>query len=529
MKNILFYIVFSFCFFGSTGQVGIGDNASAPGAALDVQDGDDTETSIAINNTSTGDAYLKFQLIDSTYFSLGVDNSDSDLFKLGGKRLDTLEYLYFNASGYLGIQDITPAYPLELPGDINIVDGDNQIYRIGNEHVLSIRNTNNLYIGEEAGNQNNVGGMNNTFLGFRSGYSNTTADGQVFVGNQSGNSNTTGGSNINIGYQSGFSNVSGTGRVIIGYQTGYGNTTSNALFIDNSSTSAPLIRGYFSEDSLSINGGMIVNEQSGDFDFRVESVSNDHMLFVDASADKVFINGNTSHTFEGIESKFQIAGTGDVTSTINLAQHSNSVTGNILHFAKSRGSAASPTVINDQDWLGVIKFVAYDGLDYQHHVSVIDVKTDNTNSVGANDLPTEMRFQTVEDGGTAASIRMVIKHDGLVGINSYNPVSTTQISGSFGRSVSEISIDSTLNNAQNVVKGNTSGGDVTLSLPAASDATNRIYTFIKTSGANTLTIDGDGAETINGNATLAYTNQYARLTIVSNGSEWIIMHEDATP
>jgi hypothetical protein len=529
MMKKLIKIIFLFITVPSIAQVGIGVSISSPSEALDIEDNDPVKTVLSLDNDSSGDVYINFQLLDSTRFSFGIDDSDSDLLKLGGTDINTGEYLYFNASGYLGIQDTTPAYPLELPGDINIVDQDNQIYRIGNEHVLSIRNTNNLYMGEEAGNQNNVGGMNNTLLGFRSGYSNTTADALVFIGNQSGNNNTTGGNNINIGYQAGFSNSSGSGRIVIGYQAAYGNTTSNAMFIDNSSTSVPLMRGYFDTDTLAINGGLIVNEQSGDFDFRVESASNDHMLFVDASTDQVFINGNTSHTIQGMVPKMHMAGTNDATGTINIVQHSNSATGNLLQFSKSRGSDASPTVISDDDLLGIIKFAAYDGTDYASQVAIIEARTDNDFAIGANDLPTELIFQTVEDGGTAASVNLVIKADGNVGINRSLPQSIVDINGSFGRVVSEISADGSVDSTHNVIKGNTSAGDVTITLPAVSNATNRIYTFIKTAAANTLTIDGDGAETINGNASLAYTNQYSRLTIVSNGTEWFIMHEDATP
>lgn len=384
-------------------------------------------------------------------------------------------------------------------------------------------------MGEEAGNQNNVGGMDNTFLGFRSGFSNTTADGLVFIGNQTGNNNTTGGNNVNIGYQAGFSNSSGTGRIIIGYQAGYGNTSSNALFVDNSSTSVPLLRGYFDTDTLAINGGLIVNEQSGDFDFRVESASNENMLFVDASADQVFINGNTSHTIQGYNSKLHMAGTSDVTTGVNIVQHSNSASGNIFHFAKSRGTEASPSTIVNNDLYGVMKFVAYDGTDYQTQAAIIEAKTDASASIGANDLPTFLRFQTVPDGATAGQVRLTLKANGRVGIGNSYPDSKLEINGSFGRAVSEISADGSVDSTHNVIKGNTSAGDVTITLPAASNATNRIYTFIKTAAANTLTIDGDGAETINGSATLAYTNQYSRLTIVSNGTEWLIMHEDAAP
>jgi biopolymer transport protein ExbD len=80
-----------------------------------------------------------------------------------------------------------------------------------------------------------------------------------------------------------------------------------------------------------------------------------------------------------------------------------------------------------------------------------------------------------------------------------------------------------------IVTANTNTGSITITLPAVANADNRTYTIIKTDAANTLTIDGDGAETINGSATQAYTDNYARITLICDGTEWFIIEETATP
>lgn len=76
-----------------------------------------------------------------------------------------------------------------------------------------------------------------------------------------------------------------------------------------------------------------------------------------------------------------------------------------------------------------------------------------------------------------------------------------------------------------IIKGDTSGGAFTITLPAVATATGKILTFIRTgAGVNALTIDGNGAETIDGAATNATMDaQYDSLTILCDGTEWFII------
>ena len=73
----------------------------------------------------------------------------------------------------------------------------------------------------------------------------------------------------------------------------------------------------------------------------------------------------------------------------------------------------------------------------------------------------------------------------------------------------------------------TGASTITATLPAvsAADATaGRVVTILKIDGgAGSVTIDGDGSETINGSTTVSLTSQYDYRTIVSNGSEWIVI------
>lgn len=77
------------------------------------------------------------------------------------------------------------------------------------------------------------------------------------------------------------------------------------------------------------------------------------------------------------------------------------------------------------------------------------------------------------------------------------------------------------------VLGDTTGGGFTITLPPASPNKGRIFIIKKTVAANTLTIDGDGSETIDGLATQALTTQYDSITVHSDGSNWHILNNKA--
>lgn len=148
----------------------------------------------------------------------------------------------------------------------------------------------NIAIGESAG-YSLVSGTYNIFMGSNSGYGITTSNYNIGIGrdslkNVSGNANVaigdsalsastslTGTDNIAIGQNAGGSLTSGTGNIFIGRATGYYNTSgsynifigynagdsesgSNKLYIANSNTSSPLIKGDFSSSTVEINGSL---------------------------------------------------------------------------------------------------------------------------------------------------------------------------------------------------------------------------------------------------------------------------------
>jgi len=73
------------------------------------------------------------------------------------------------------------------------------------------------------------------------------------------------------------------------------------------------------------------------------------------------------------------------------------------------------------------------------------------------------------------------------------------------------------------------GGNVTVTLPPVADAdaaAGRVVTIFKVDAANDVIIDGDGAETINGAATITMSSQYDYRILFQAGGAWYVMGQN---
>lgn len=95
-------------------------------------------------------------------------------------------------------------------------------------------------------------------------------------------------------------------------------------------------------------------------------------------------------------------------------------------------------------------------------------------------------------------------------INTKPPVTTVTASRTIKADAGFLLVDAT-------------AGAVTITLPPAREAIGFVITVLKTdAGGNAVTIDGSGAETINGAATKSTTTQWAGWAITSNGAAWFV-------
>lgn len=71
---------------------------------------------------------------------------------------------------------------------------------------------------------------------------------------------------------------------------------------------------------------------------------------------------------------------------------------------------------------------------------------------------------------------------------------------------------------------NANSGNVTITLPAAASNANQSYRIKKIdSTSNTVTVDANGSETIDGDLTVIMSFPNSAMDIVSNGTSWYIV------
>jgi trimeric autotransporter adhesin len=216
------------------------------------------------------------------------------------------EALYANTSGNSNVAVGVKSLYSNTNRSNLIAIGDSALYNNGTGASHSFHASKNTAVGSKSAYSNTTGynntstgyhslysntsGSQNTALGYKTLYSSTTGGSNVAIGNQSmedntsgiwntsmgslaGGDNTTGGENTNLGYAANGYNETGSentavgafagqgsygnsvsGCVFLGYEAGKFNTLSNKLYIDNSSSSTPLIGGDFSTNNVDING-----------------------------------------------------------------------------------------------------------------------------------------------------------------------------------------------------------------------------------------------------------------------------------
>ena len=209
-----------------------------------------------------GDFFADSIIINGNFHVTGNITSD-------GAGVDSINQLadgkYDGASLFLG----EGAGANDNGGNGNTTVGKSTLYY----NTTGYRNTANGY----SSLYSNTTGHSNTANGYYALYSNTygkwnTANGYyAFKSNTTGNNNVglgcfadynneTGSKNTIIGFEAGkgTSTHSKSGNVFLGYQAGYHETSDNKLYINNDSSSSPLVWGDFAADSIIINGNFHV-------------------------------------------------------------------------------------------------------------------------------------------------------------------------------------------------------------------------------------------------------------------------------
>jgi hypothetical protein len=124
----------------------------------------------------------------------------------------------------------------------------------------------NIAIGRQS-MQNAVGGSDNIVIGSLAMIVSSSASNNIAIGSDALAFNSfesnPGGNNVAIGFNAGKFSYGGVGNIFLGYQAGLNGNESNKLYISNSSTENPLIKGDFSNQTLKINVGATSSASAG--------------------------------------------------------------------------------------------------------------------------------------------------------------------------------------------------------------------------------------------------------------------------
>lgn len=128
---------------------------------------------------------------------------------------------------------------------------------------------------------------------------------------------------------------------------------------------------------------------------------------------------------------------------------------------------------------------------------------------------TTANFERVNISWTANILTLLNQAGGTGVVRSLN------FGSAVGYQITTTTISLLLDGTHHTVLADATGGAIVITLPPAATAANRVYVIKKIDvSANTVTIQGNGAELIDGANTQVLATQYLARQVQSNGTAW---------
>lgn len=434
--------------------------------------------------------------------------------------------------------------------------GASTLYRNTQDYITAI--------GYQAGVQQ-TSGLRNLYIGAFAGASISTAGDGIYIGYRAGDIST-GANNIVIGSQSGRDITTGTNNLVIGTTVNsLGATVSNGMVIKNAIFGTGL-NGFSSTIPASGKVGIFIASPSARLHLAagtatattapLKFTSGVNLTTPEAGAmefDGTHFYGTIGSTRTQLDN--DPAGVTSIIGTTNQVIASASTGAITLSTPQNIHTGASPQFsslgINSSAASGIGLFVggsisnALSGVSFNPTlnlsssvsstgISVIGGTMVEPSSGSITDLSSlVVRAPTITPGAaTVGSIYTLIVDgaptatvtdvNGIGGLWVKN--GSTRLDGSIIMPITTATENSTLDKSNYTVLGDASGGSLTISLPSAASCTGIIYVIKKIDGSiNSITIDPNGSETIDGSSTISITAQWNKYTIQSTGSNWVLL------
>ncbi len=483
------------------GNVGIG--TTIPGHLVHVYENTTTTGSLDIfsifsNALTTGTNRLKIGKSNSTgdcaqinYTHVGTNNTNNRL-ELGLHSLTVMTLK--NTTGFVGIGTTNPTQQLHTTGDALIAGGD--LFLVDTNEKIASDGTDIFF---------HVNGSET--VRFKSG-------GNVGIGtnNPSQRLDVSGGIRANTitlstGAVNGYilrSDASGNATWVVNSSTTIQDADGDTRITVENSADEDIIRFY------TVNSQRMHISSLGNIGIGITNptqqlhVANDVLigggdLFLVDTNEKIGSDGNDIFIHTNGTESLRIGSTGNVGIGTNMTSN----TTRILQLHSTSAGRAGIQIT--YDGIGV---TSSSGIRFGYDASGHTILYNYQNSdiyMGTNNVE-----------------RMRILSGGNIGIGTNNPLSTLDINGSIRTKVTTLTTGTfSLDTTYSIIRANTASGNITLNLPAVSGYTGVEYKIVKTSASNSVTIDANGTELIDGTTTnVVLTALRDRIHIVCDGTEW---------
>jgi hypothetical protein len=171
--------------------------------------------------------------------------------------------------------------------------------------------------------------------------------------------------------------------------------------------------------ALNTSGAVVFNDAGADVDFRVESDTVDHALFVEGSSGNVGIGTSSPSSFAKQTIQFEAGGS--VVSAMSLIAYGGSPS---IGFRQASGTIASPGASNTS----VINLIGASTNDGTNFFNTVAIQGNMESTATSGSHPTLISFATTPSGSTSRAERMRIDSSGgliLVGSTAQKATGTT--------------------------------------------------------------------------------------------------------